>query len=245
MKLGSVVSAGNTAEIYDWGNGRVIKLFYVDYPTMAVEREYTNARSVKSLNFGKTKEHGIVTYGNRTGIVYDKLDGEILLDYLLRTRDITGTVVAMAGLHNAILVQEMFDDNIPYYKRILNENIDRNPELTGEQKEYYHKKVSGLADDGQLCHGDFHPGNVVLTSKGPAVINFVTICRGPRLYDVARTFFRLNMPIPEDIEGNREEMEQLRKQLVEEYLASMRVVEEELTDYLEVIGVAQKSEELS
>lgn len=244
MKLGCMVGTGNTAEIYEWGNGRIIKLFYVNYPTAAVEREFTNARSVKNLKFWKAKEHGIVTYGDRTGIVYDKLIGENLLDYLIRTGDISRTVFAMAGLHNTILAQEMFDDNIPYYKRFLNEHIERNPDLTEQEKEDYHRKVSRLPDDGQLCHGDFHPGNIVVTPKGPAVIDFMNICRGPRLYDVARTYFLLSNAVPENFQGEEEELERSKKQLVDEYLASMRVVPEELAEYLEVIRVARKSEML-
>ena len=245
MKLGCKIGVGNTAEVYEWGNGRIIKLFNTNYPTAAVEREYMNARSIKNLNFWKAREHGIVTYGDRTGIVYDRLEGESLVDYLMRTGDIPKTVVAMTGLHNAILDQEMFDDNIPYYKKFLNEHIGQNPQLTDEQKEDYHKKVSSLPDDSQLCHGDFHPGNIILTEKGAAVIDFMNICRGPRLYDVARTYFLLNSPPPFDLGEEREQFEQARNQMVDEYLASMRVMPEELVDYLEVIEAARKSEELS
>ena len=242
MKLGCKIGEGNTAEVYEWGADRVIKLFYPGFPASAIEKEYVNAKSVKKLDFDKVHEHGIVSYGNRTGIVYDQLEGESLLDYLHHTGNIDKAVTMMTGLHNAILDQEMFEENILYYKKFLNEN---NTTLSEKEQEFYHEKVSRLPDDSQLCHGDFHPGNIILTAKGPFVIDFMNICRGPELYDVARTYFLMNSQFPVSSDGQDDQTEQLRRRLVDGYLASMRVMPEEIEDYLEVIRVARKGEELS
>ena len=41
MKL---IGKVNTAEVYDAGEGKILKLFVEDYPKFAVEHEYNNAR---------------------------------------------------------------------------------------------------------------------------------------------------------------------------------------------------------
>jgi aminoglycoside phosphotransferase (APT) family kinase protein len=38
-----------------------------------------------------------------------------------------------------------------------------------------------------LCHGDFHPGNVVLSARGPVIIDWNDATLGPPAADVART----------------------------------------------------------
>jgi aminoglycoside phosphotransferase (APT) family kinase protein len=44
-----------------------------------------------------------------------------------------------------------------------------------------------LPDGSQMCHGDFHPGNVILTEFGPVVIDWMMATRGHPAADIART----------------------------------------------------------
>lgn len=39
----------------------------------------------------------------------------------------------------------------------------------------------------RLCHGDFHPGNVILSPGGPVAVDWFNACRGHPLGDIART----------------------------------------------------------
>src|SRR5829696_1360562 len=36
-----------------------------------------------------------------------------------------------------------------------------------------------------LCHGDVHPGNVLVDDEGPVVIDWDLLCIGPREWDLA------------------------------------------------------------
>jgi thiamine kinase-like enzyme len=38
----------------------------------------------------------------------------------------------------------------------------------------------------QLCHGDFHPGNIIVTHRGPVIIDWMTASKGVACGDVAR-----------------------------------------------------------
>ncbi len=53
-----------------------------------------------------------------------------------------------------------------------------------------------MPDDNQLCHGDFHPGNVMLTARGPIIIDWMTAKRGSPMADVARTLLLLAIGTP-------------------------------------------------
>ena len=39
----------------------------------------------------------------------------------------------------------------------------------------------------RICHGDFHPGNILMTVRGEVVIDWIDVTRGNPLADLART----------------------------------------------------------
>jgi aminoglycoside phosphotransferase (APT) family kinase protein len=49
------------------------------------------------------------------------------------------------------------------------------------------KHLATLSDGDKVCHGDFHPGNVLITEKGAVVIDWMTARSGNPWADVART----------------------------------------------------------
>jgi aminoglycoside phosphotransferase (APT) family kinase protein len=50
-----------------------------------------------------------------------------------------------------------------------------------------------LPDGSMICHGDFHPDNVLMAARGPVVIDWMNTGRGNPLADVARTALTLGL----------------------------------------------------
>lgn len=50
-----------------------------------------------------------------------------------------------------------------------------------------------IPEDTGLCHGDFHPDNILMTTEGPIVIDWVDATRGNPLADVTRTSLLLTV----------------------------------------------------
>ena len=53
MKLGKVIGTGNTANVYEWKEGKILKLFNQGYPVEAVETEYNNAMAIRDMSLAK------------------------------------------------------------------------------------------------------------------------------------------------------------------------------------------------
>jgi thiamine kinase-like enzyme len=54
------------------------------------------------------------------------------------------------------------------------------------------KFLGGLSEGSALCHYDFHPGNIILSPKGPVIIDWLNALVGNQLADVSRTFMLIS-----------------------------------------------------
>ena len=56
--------------------------------------------------------------------------------------------------------------------------------------------LEGLPDGDRLCHGDFHPGNIMMAGGEPVLIDWTNATRGDPTADVARTRLMLRIGTP-------------------------------------------------
>lgn len=239
MKIGKLIGIGNTAEVFEWDDKKVLKLFYKAYPTESVEMEYRNAMAIREMNFLKPKAYELITQDGRTGIIYDKIEGVSLLEDVLKTGDIQKCAEYLAKIHKEINCNMI--SGVESYKDFLKYHISKAAISLEEQKEVL-QRVNELPEGNTLCHGDFHPGNVLISGEAGYVIDFMNICYGDPLYDIARTVFLIEYtPVPAEAE-NKELLLQLKKGLADAYLKKMDVTREMIADYLSVVVVARKGE---
>ncbi|WP_346917077.1 aminoglycoside phosphotransferase family protein [Clostridium sp.] len=240
MNYGKIIGIGNTATVYEWEEGKVLKLFYQGYPKEAVEREFHNAKAIRNMDFSKPKAYEIIFLEERMGIIYDRADGESLLDWVMRTGEVQECAVYMAELHKAILQNQII--NVPNYKEFLKWNIVNSPVANSKKREEVLQMLDKLKDGNTLCHGDFHPGNILMSDGHTMVIDFMNVCHGDFLYDIARTVFLVEYtPVSIDVE-DREMLLRFKKTLADLYLMQMNVTREMIQDYLAVIIVARVGE---
>jgi uncharacterized protein (TIGR02172 family) len=240
MKYEKIIGVGNTATVYEWQESKVIKLFYQGYPKEAVEREFHNAKTIENMGFAKPKAYEIIFYEKRMGIIYDRVEGESLLNWVMRTGDVQECAVSMAKLHKAIVHNRV--SNVQNYKEFLKYNIVNAPSSNSKKREEVLQMLDKLPDGNALCHGDFHPGNILISDGHMMVIDFMNVCHGNFLYDVARTVFLVEYtPVPIEADG-REMLLRFKKTLADLYLIQMNVTTEMIQDYLSVIIAARLGE---
>jgi thiamine kinase-like enzyme len=238
MNIGKLIGVGNTANVYEWEEDKVLKLFHEGYPDVAINMEYTNAIAIRELEFLKPKAYNFISYDNRKGIIYDRLRGESLLDWTIRTGNMPLCAYYMSKLHKEIIQNEVHD--VPNYKDFLRYHIPSSLSLD-KRKELLHS-IDNLADGNTLCHGDFHPGNIIMSQGHMYAIDFMNVCYGNYIYDVARTVFLLEYtPVPLEA-PNRDMIIQFKKALADLYLILMGVNRDMIKDYLTVIIAVRKGE---
>lgn len=240
MEIGTLLGTGNTADIFEFEVGKVIKLFKKDYPIKSVEVEFRNAQALKTFEFSKPNAYEIIEYKDRYGIIYDRIKGKSLLSNILETKDIINCAKQMAKLHQKILKCKIGENNknIINYKEFLYKNIA----LSVRSHEEVSKLLNTIQDDNSLCHGDFHPGNIFIDNEDEIVIDFMNVCKGPYLYDVARTFYLIKYTPVQDSTDTIEKMMLLKSTLASHYLKELGLQVGDIAKYLDVIKIARLGE---
>ena len=69
-------------------------------------------------------------------------------------------------------------------------------DLSPEEKYTIQAELFRLPGETKLLHGDFHPDNILLTPRGPVIIDWIDATLGHPLADVARTWVIGNFGLP-------------------------------------------------
>ncbi len=242
MELGARIGIGNTAEIFEAGQGRVVKLFVKGYPESSMMKEYENSRLLHGLGLPVAHSYGMVQHGERHGIIYDRVEGDSLLDSLMADPSrLESGVSALAALHRTMLACRL--PEALSLKEILRQYIGRSKDLDDAHKEKLLVLLEELPEGDYFCHGDFHFGNVMAGPQGHTVIDYMNICRGHTYGDIARTVYLTEMtPVPAEAGEQTEFLLQLKKKAADLYLDQMGVTREELSGWLMVTAAARLGE---
>ena len=183
---GMVIARGRTAEVLAWQDQQVLKLFYAGMPADLIKREIQAARLVSATDLPTPKFLGELTLDGRCGLIYERVAGESLLA-LLGSRPWSCVRYArqFAGLHAA--VHRQCGTGLPPLKAGLENTIRRLEGLPQGLLEAALDRLAQLPDGKTLCHFDFHPEQVMMTSNGLVVLDWMTACAGHPAADVART----------------------------------------------------------
>ena len=126
--------------------------------------------------------------------------------------------------------------------------IRQAPHLDDRLREKALDLLSKLQDGGRVCHGDFHPGNVMLTDKGAIVIDWMTVNTGNPMSDFART----NMILTVGPKGAGKQLSLMGRSVIEffrrmysrDYLQLMPDTNNERSEWLTVNAAARLAEQI-
>lgn len=181
-----IIARGNTADVFEWGENKVLKLFKADIPKEAIENEYRINSELYKCNFPVVATYELIELHGRIGIVYEKMEG-FTMSKLIACKPwrIAREARRLAQLH------ERIHRNVNLYLPYQKEKIRRNIALTELLDDYVKKKlydyIEKLPDGNVLCHGDFHPDNILISESRTVIIDWMDATIGNPLADVART----------------------------------------------------------
>src|SRR5215469_18872806 len=168
--VGRLLAAGNVAEVFEWGP-RVVKLYRSPAAKQAAFREAANRAAVEAMGLPVPAVWGVHRIDARWGIVFDRVkhaslaermreDPTAMLHYLETLAALQARIHAQPGSQFSSL------------KLRLATNIAQVNVLDEPRKRVLLTRLADMPEGDRLCHGDFHPINVLGEVSLPVVIDW-------------------------------------------------------------------------
>ena len=185
--LGPQIDTGRTAILYAWGADQVLKLFHPWRELDDILFEQKVARVVQSSGLPVPAVGELVQVNGRYGLVYQRVDGSPMWVVLARQPwHIFHLARRTAELHVGLHAINAPAD-LPDQRERIQRKIERAAVLPAEARQRALAALDRLPRGNKLCHGDFHPGNILMTAQGEVIIDWMDTTRGNPLADLARS----------------------------------------------------------
>lgn len=201
MQTHTPLAAGRTAEVFAWDDGRVLKLFRPGWSVDVASHEAEVARTMYAAGVPVPRIDELAEVDGRAGIVYERITGPSLLNVLsARPWRLPAVARTLGEVHAEVHRHTV--PSLPRLHEVLARRIQNALSLPSEHRRAALAALDTLvaqsAREGAravLCHGDYHPDNVLFSARGPLVIDWENAAIGDPHADVARTLILLRASV--------------------------------------------------
>jgi len=186
------IGQGRTATVYE-RDGRAIKVFNEGFPYSYIKREYDYGKLAFENRADVPEVFGISKKDGLDYIEYELIDGKTMEEMLIEdsSKAIQYAKIfakIQSNIHTIKLERDDFEEffikRIGYIKEFDQEKID-----------YIIKYAKSLNRHISLCHGDFHPGNIMFSEDKTYIFDWMLGNSSNPLSDVCRTYLMLKTPL--------------------------------------------------
>ncbi|MCR8635179.1 phosphotransferase family protein [Paenibacillus radicis (ex Xue et al. 2023)] len=195
MEKGRLLARGRTAEVFEWGETKVLKLFLKDDN---VNQEMTNTTIINQIGLPAAEVFELVEIEDRKGIIYERIVGSTLMRLIEPTESsLSKHAKVMAALHAEI--HRATHKHPPNLKQELTKKINRLNHITIENRTEIIRLLDNLPAAHTICHYDFHPDNIIMSPRGPIIVDWFNTLVGNPNADIMRTLLMLRShALPDD-----------------------------------------------
>lgn len=186
MNLDRVISVRNTKTVYR-SEDKAVKVFNEDYSKADVLNEALNQARVEETNLNIPKIHEVTKIDGKWAIVYDYIPGKTLQQLMDENPDKINEYIEIF----VDLQLEVHAQKSPMLNR-LKDKMNRKiceADLDATTRYDLHTRLESMPKHSKVCHGDFNPGNIIVTPEGKYyIIDWSHATQGNAAADVARTY---------------------------------------------------------
>lgn len=186
------IGYGNTAVIYDYGDNKILKVYNKEMPEFLCKREFATMVRIYHKSRICPKPYKLVRYEGQLGIVMEKIEGIDYLRLIIKKPWRCKRIFRyLANLQASTHVDVNY--RLPRVNQRMEEMIMEVEEeiLASEIKKAIIEIIRAFPDENKLCHGDYHPGNVLLSGERVVIIDWMTAMCGNKLYDISKTIMMI------------------------------------------------------
>ncbi|MCA0149546.1 MULTISPECIES: aminoglycoside phosphotransferase family protein [Rossellomorea] len=232
MNLGIPTATGNTAKIYLYEN-KIYKVFNDSLPAGESMKEAKKQQYAHSCGLPVPEIYDVTNIDGKQVIIMEHIEGratgDLLTDNMEKAEYYMGmSVDIQMGIH------QIKAHSIEPMSEKLRRQIQSAPELDHGVKSVLIKQLDSMTFVENLCHGDFHLYNLILSENNVAIIDWVDSSAGDKRADVYRTYLLYS---------------QVSKELADLYMRlyceKSGLTKEEVFQWAPIIAAARLSERVS
>ena len=164
-----------------------VKVFGDAYTKAGILNEALNQARVEETDLNIPKIKSIEVVDGKWSIVMDYIEGETLSELMRKHPEKEDEYLELfVGLQRSVL-----SNRVPMLNKLKDKMQGRISEAKLDATTRYdlHTRLDSLPKHYNLCHGDFHPSNIIITKDGtPYIIAWAHATQGNASADVARTY---------------------------------------------------------
>jgi Ser/Thr protein kinase RdoA (MazF antagonist) len=209
------LAVGASAEILEWPGNRVLKLFKAGFPREAIELELHQSRLAHAAGVATPRAEGLASLHGRTGIVLERCDGPTLYELIAaQARPAAELAAQFFALQRAVHACRV--PGLPPLAQKLSRRVTQARGVPEAARRSALVLLAAAPESDALCHGDFHPINVIVGPRGAVAIDWLDAARGDPAMDVTRTLVYLRHARPGAVDPG------FRAAFVEAYIEECR-----------------------
>lgn len=195
-----LMAQGGQAQIYHYGESKVLRVLRKPDDAALLDNEIRVMRALKNRVDVPDVYESMIIEG-KPAVVVEKINGFSMLDYIKRRPfKLSEQAALLANLHANM------PDNIDIsdlgMSKVRSRYLIGLADLSDEDKAFVFKVLDELPEGTALCHGDFHPGNIMKSGDKNYIIDWFGAYKGDLVSDVAHTYLLLkNVPKFSGING--------------------------------------------
>ena len=199
MELYNKIAERKNKEIYV-EDGKVIKLFISSHPKSDILNEALNqARVDENSNLNVPRLVEVKKYNDRWAIVTEYIEGKTISELMEEHPERFDEYLDLF-----VKVQlTILENKVPLLNRIkekFTRKLENATNIDENTKYELLQRLHGMKNHDELCHGDYHPSNVIVQPSGRVyVIDWAHVTQGNAAADVARTYLLFSMEGKEDL----------------------------------------------
>ena len=199
MNFNNPIAERKNKTIYKDEN-KIIKLFVESHPKSDVLNEALNqARVEEKSNLNVPKLIEVSRVNNRWALVSEYVEGKTITELMKENPDkIDHFLNLFVDVQLVVL-----DNEVPMLNRIKDKfkrKLENASNIDDNTRYELLQRLEGMKNHNKLCHGDFHPSNVIVQENGVVyVIDWSHVTQGNSSADAARTYLMLSMEGKEEL----------------------------------------------
>lgn len=197
MKTDNLIFSRADKKIYRDGD-KLIKLFDENYSKANILNEALNHARVEETDLNVPKIRSIEVVEGKWAIVLDYIEGDTLQTLMKKHPSKQEEYLNLfVDLQRTVLSKK-----VPMLNKLkdkMNAKISA-ADLDATTRYELHTRLDSMPKHTNLCHGDFNPSNIIITSDGtPYIIDWAHATQGNSSADVARSYLLFYLAGQEEI----------------------------------------------